>query len=206
MKLIFATHNSGKLVEMRKLLADTDVEVLSAEEAGVTEDVIENGATFEENSFLKSRFVASETGEWSVADDSGVCIEALGCRPGVYSARWAGEGADDETMIKYTLNEVKDVPEGQRQAYFETVATLVSPTGEEYIFSGRVNGVLTKEPRGVCEPKLPYDAIFIPEGFDKTFAELGLEIKNTVSHRGKAFEKLKSFLRLLDTSLASDVS
>ncbi|MBU0648939.1 non-canonical purine NTP pyrophosphatase, partial [Patescibacteria group bacterium] len=99
MKIIFATHNVGKIKEMRALLRDLDVDVLSADEAGVTEDVVEDGETFEENALKKARFVCEKSGEWAVADDSGVCIKELGCRPGVMTARWAGEGATDEDLV-----------------------------------------------------------------------------------------------------------
>ena len=206
MKLVFATHNSGKLVEMRSLLSDLPIEVLSADEAGVTEDVVEDGATFEDNARKKARFVHERTtpnpslerrGDdlWAVADDSGCCIEALDGRPGVLSARWAGEGATDQTLVEHTLNEMKDVPEGKRQAWFQTALCLVAPNGREWMFEGRINGRIAVEPRGTPRPKLPYDAIFIPEGHDRTFAEMSLEEKNSMSHRGQAFQQLREFFK-----------
>lgn len=115
-RLVFATHNPGKILEMRQLLSDLAIEVLSAAEAGATQDVEEDGETFEENALKKARFVASGTGEWAVADDSGVTIDALDGRPGVYTARWAGEGATDEQLVAHMLEQLKDVEEGRRGA------------------------------------------------------------------------------------------
>ena len=119
-RLIFATHNPGKIEEMRQLVADLGMDVLSADEAGVHEDVEEDGTTFAENAFKKARFVASKTGEWAVADDSGIMIDALAGRPGVYTARWAGEGASDEELVRHTLEQLKDVEEGKRGASFHS--------------------------------------------------------------------------------------
>jgi len=195
MKLIFATHNKGKVIEMQALLSDLDIEVMSADEAGVTEDVVEDKDTFEGNALKKARFVAEKAGEWAVADDSGICIEALDGAPGVYSARWAGEGASGDKLVEYTLDKMKDVPEGKRGAYFESCLALVAPDGRYWTFSGQVSGRLPLEPRGQHRPKLPYDVIFIPEGFEQTFAEMSDVEKNKLSHRGLAFEKLKDFLR-----------
>lgn len=173
---------------MRDLLSDLDIEVMSAEEAGVLEDVEEDQDTFTGNSLKKARFVAEKTGQWAVADDSGLCIDALDGAPGVYSARWAN-GAD---LVEYTLDKMKD--KENRQAYFESAVALVSPTGEERVFAGRVDGFLSNEPRGVDRPKLPYDRIFIPEEYDLTFAEMSDEQKNSLSHRGHAFSQLKEYL------------
>ncbi len=194
MKLIFATHNQGKLKEMRALLAGLAFEVLSADEAGVTEDVIEDGTTFEENSLKKARFVSEKTGEWVAADDSGICIDVLGGAPGVFSARWAGEGGSDDALVSKTLLMMKDVPEEKRDAHFETVATLIDPSGKHWAFKGIVLGHIASAPRGVPRPKLPYDMVFIPEGHDRTFAEMSDEEKNGLSHRGRAFRTLRDFL------------
>lgn len=194
-KLIFATHNIGKIKEMQQLLADSGIDVLSAQQAGVTEDVVEDGETFTQNALKKARYVASETGEWAVADDSGITIDALDGRPGVYTARWAGEGAGDEQLVSYTLEQLKDVEESRRGASFHSVVALVSPQNEEWTFEGTVEGQVVVAPRGTNRPKLPYDLIFQPTGFDRTFAEMSDEEKNTLSHRGRAFEKLKKYLQ-----------
>ena len=195
MKLIFATHNIGKLKEMRSILSGLDIEVLSAEEAGINDEVAEDGKTLEDNALKKARFVAEKSGFWSIADDTGLFIEALEGQPGVYSARWAGENSSDKQKVDKVLGEMKNVPPGKRQAYFESVVALVSPKGEEKVFSGKINGMISQSPRGQSRPKLPYDDIFIPEGYNRTFAEMSDEEKNNLSYRGQAFKKLKEFLK-----------
>lgn len=196
-RLIFATHNVGKIKELQQLFAGAGVEVLSAEEVGVVDDVVEDGTTFAENALKKARFVAEQTGEWAVADDSGITIDALDGRPGVSTARWAGEGASDEQLIKHTLEQLKGVEEGKRGAIFHSVAALVSPQQESWTFEGFVEGEVVVEPRGTPRSKLPYDVIFQPSGFNQTFAQMTDEEKNRLSHRGRAFEKLKAFIKSL---------
>jgi XTP/dITP diphosphohydrolase len=194
-KLIFATGNPGKLKEMKQILEDLEVEVLSAAEAGFTDDVVEDGMTFEENALKKAREVSQATGEWAIADDSGITINALGGRPGVYTARWAGADANDQDLVNYTLEQMIDVPKGQRAASFHTVAALVGPNGEEHTFEGIIDGTIPLEPRGKMRAKLPYDVIFEPEGEFRTFAEMSDQEKNALSHRGRAFEKFKEFIK-----------
>lgn len=192
MKIVFATQNKGKLIEMKVLLSDW--EVISASEAGVSEEIVEDGKTFIDNSLKKARYVAERTNEWAVADDSGLCIKALDGAPGVYSARWAGENADDMDLVNYTLAKMKNVLEPERQAWFESAVALVSPDGKEYVFSGRINGSIALAPAGKNRPKLPYDLIFRPTGEERTFAQMSDAEKNSMSHRGLAFKKLKEFL------------
>ena len=195
MKIVFATRNAGKIIEMRTLLDDLDIRILSLDESGIFEEIEEDGKTFEENALKKAKFVAQKAGEWAIADDSGICLKALGNAPGVLTARWAGDDSSDKNLVKHTLEQMKDVPEGERQAYFESVIALVSPDGKKYVFQGRVDGIVAKEPRGVNRPKLPYDLIFIPEGETRTFAEMSDAEKNSMSHRGRAFEKLREFFK-----------
>ncbi|MEK9130620.1 MAG: RdgB/HAM1 family non-canonical purine NTP pyrophosphatase [Patescibacteria group bacterium] len=197
MKLVFATHNAGKIIEMRAMLADLGFEVISADEAGVKEDVVEDGTTFEDNALKKARFVAEKSKEWAVADDSGVCIEALDGQPGVNTARWAGDKVGDDGLIRHTLEVMKEIPESKRQAYFESCVAVVSPTGEEHTFSGQIHGRLALAPVGTPRPKLPYDLIFIPNGHDRSFAQMSDQEKNSLSHRGLAFAKLKEFLKTI---------
>jgi XTP/dITP diphosphohydrolase len=211
MKLIFATRNQGKLREVKEILSGIDVEILSAEEVGIFDDVVEDGKTFEENALKKAKFIlerykeilANEKNKFQgdtqnsflvMADDSGLCIKALGCFPGVHSARWAGDGVGGEEIAKRLLKKMKNVPCDKRDAYFKSVVALVSPSGEQWIFEGRVDGMITQTLRGKSHPKLPYDSIFIPKGFNKTFAEMSQEEKNRLSHRGAAFRKLRKFL------------
>jgi XTP/dITP diphosphohydrolase len=193
-KLIFATRNLGKLKEITEMLGSLGMKVMSAEQAGVHEDIEEDQDTFEANAIKKARFVAEKTGEWAVADDSGVCIRVLNGRPGVHTARWAGPNTGDEGLINYTLDQLKNISEEKRQASFYSVAALVAPTGEFYTFEGVVHGVITTERRGTHHKGMPYDEIFQPDGYEHTFAEMNPEQKNILSHRGHAFAQLKAFL------------
>lgn len=195
MRLVFATKNPGKVKEMRVMLADLEVEVVSQEEAGVSEEVIEDGKTFEENALKKARFVAKRLGQWAVADDSGICIDALGGAPGIHSARWGGKGKSDEEVVQFTLAQMKDVAYDKRGAVFVSTLALVAPGGPHWMFAGEVRGRITHEPCGVPRPHLPYDRLFIPEGHTRTFAEMSDAEKNGLSHRGRAFGKLKEFLK-----------
>lgn len=193
-KIIFATHNKGKIIEMRAILAGLPITVIDAEAAGVTEEPLEDGETFEANALKKAGFVAVRTGEWSIADDSGICIDALGGRPGVHSARWAGEGVD---LAEFTLAAMEDVAVPQRTAEFVSSAVLVSPTGEHWTFTGKIKGRIAAGLSGEAHHhKLPYDRIFIPNGYDKTFAEMSMEEKNILSHRGRAFRELRDWLEV----------
>ncbi len=194
---------------MRKIMSDLDVEILSADEAGITEDIIEDGLTFEENALIKAKYVmekvrqssAAQTSEetWAFADDSGVCIKALGCAPGIFSARWARKRGEDshngEVTSTHTLEVMKHIPKVHRGAWMESACALVSPAGRYWVFTGKVYGSFTEKPRGVLNPRMPYDVIFEPEGYNITFAEMTADQKNSLSHRGKAFEELKKFLR-----------
>lgn len=197
MKLIFATHNQGKVKEMRMMLADLDVEVVSQEEAGVIEEVVEDGKTFEENALKKARLVAERTAQWVVADDSGICIDALGGAPGIHSARWGGQGKSDEEVVQFTLAQMKDVAYDKRGAVFVSTLALVALDGRHWIFLGEVRGRIADEPRGTPRPHLPYDRLFLPEGHTRTFAEMSDAEKNSMSHRGRAFTQLKEFLKTL---------
>lgn len=193
-KLIFATHNSGKALEVRSILSGLDIGILTAEEVGIFEDVTEDSDTFKGNAFKKAKFITDKTGEWAIADDSGLCIDALSGAPGVHSARWVGEGKSGDEIIAFTLEKMRDVSKGSRGAYFQTSIALVSPTGENWIFEGRINGIIINECQGEAHHKLPYDSIFIPEGRKETFAEMGRDEKSLISPRGQALRKMRDFI------------
>lgn len=195
MKIVFATTNQGKLKEIKVILKDLDIEILSTKQLGITKDIIEDKETLAENALKKANYVASKAKEWALADDTGIFIKALDGKPGIMSARWAGKKANDEKIVKFTLNKLKDFPPDQRQAYFQTIAALVAPDGRSWTFEGKINGQITLEPKGTSRKNLPYDLIFIPQGLTKTFAEIPLEQKNFLSHRAQAFNKLKKNLR-----------
>lgn len=190
-KLILATNNKNKLREIREMLADTAIQVVSQGEAGISLDVEENGSTFAENAAIKARAIwnlAKEHGEFCfvLADDSGLCVDALGGQPGVYSHRWAGENATDADRIQKLLHEMENVPDGQRGAHFACAMCLITPDGQEQLFIGKVCGEILHECRG--ENGFGYDPVFGYQG--RSFAEIPAEEKNAVSHRYHALKQV----------------
>ena len=183
MKIIAATKNKNKLREFGEILKG--FEIISQEEAGVDIDVEETGATFEENSYLKAKAIYDITGITTIADDSGLCVDALGGEPGVYSARYGGEGYDDKGRVQLLLKNMKDVPDEERTARFVCVITLV---GDEGVLTarGECEGRIDYEPKG--ENGFGYDPVFYVDRFEKTLAEVTPEEKNSISHRGKALK------------------
>ena len=189
-QLVLATRNAKKLAELDRLLAGAglDVEILGSDAFGDLPEIEETGSTFVENSLIKARAVSTHTGLIAIADDSGLCVDALDGQPGIYSARWAGEGATDESNLDLVLEQIRDVEPAHRTAHFACAAALVLPSGEEYVVHGQVNGVLLTQRRG--EGGFGYDPIFLPDGFDATTAEMTPEQKDAISHRGQAMRAL----------------
>jgi XTP/dITP diphosphohydrolase len=183
-RIVLATANPGKIRELRSLLPP-NVEVVSAPALG-TRLPPETGETFVENALLKARVAAQESGLIALADDSGLEVDALGGRPGVHSARYAGEHADDAQNIARLLRELRDVPLSQRTARFRAVVAIVAPDGREAVVKGTVEGCIAEKPRG--RGGFGYDPVFIPCGYDRTFAEMTLEEKNRLSHRAQALQ------------------
>ena len=183
MKIIAATKNKNKLREFGEILKG--FEIISQEEAGVDIDVEETGTTFEENSYLKAKAIYDITGITTIADDSGLCVDALGGEPGVYSARYGGEGYDDKGRVQLLLENMKDVPNEERTARFVCVITLV---GDEGVLTarGECEGKIDYSPKG--ENGFGYDPVFYVDRFEKTLAEVTPEEKNSISHRGKALK------------------
>jgi XTP/dITP diphosphohydrolase len=188
MKLIFATHNSNKAFEIQKLLPQ-DFHVLTLEDIDFYEGIPENEPTIEGNSAFKAQFIFNEFAMNCFADDTGLEIEALNGKPGVHSARYAGENKNSDANIERVLEELSGIE--NRNSRFKTVITLIID-GEQYIFEGIVNGRIIKEKRGTNG--FGYDPIFIPENETRTFAEMDLREKNKFSHRARAFEKMIEFL------------
>lgn len=186
-KLVIASHNRGKIDEITNLLAPYHIEVVSAVDLNLP-DVEETGMTFEENSRLKAVTLAKLSGEYCLADDSGLCVDALGGRPGVYSARYAPDRDFDKGIIKL-LDEVEATHSNNRKAHFSCVIALAHPqTLACQIVEGRVDGSLSKEKHG--QGGFGYDPIFVPdEGDGRTFAEMSHEEKSKISHRGRALAK-----------------
>ena len=189
-QLVLATRNAKKLAELDRLLAGAglDVEILGSDAFSELPEIEETGSTFAENSLIKARAVSTHTGLIAIADDSGLCVDALDGQPGIYSARWAGEGATDESNLDLVLEQIRDVEPAHRTAHFACAAALVLPSGEEYVVHGQVNGVLLTQRRG--EGGFGYDPIFLPDGFDATTAEMTPEQKDAISHRGQAMRAL----------------
>ncbi|MGD9637577.1 MAG: RdgB/HAM1 family non-canonical purine NTP pyrophosphatase [Alphaproteobacteria bacterium] len=191
-KLVLASHNKGKLVEIKEMLAPFNIEVLSAGDFNLDEPE-ETGTTFAENALLKANYVASKTGYTALADDSGLCVNALDGQPGIYSARWAGENKDFIYAMNKVNNKLEELKTNDRSAYFACVLALVCPENkEEYTFEGRVEGDLIWPISG--NNGFGFDPMFMPKGYDKTFGELDHSIKQTISHRSNAFKKFKAFL------------
>ena len=196
MKIVFATNNQHKLSEIRQILGDR-VEVLSLQDIGCDVDIPETGKTLEENALQKAQYVFDHYHTDVFADDTGLEVEALNGAPGVYSARYAGEGHDSEANMSKLLKKLSN--NDNRKARFRTVIALIQQ-GDVHKFEGIVNGQIIRERRG--GEGFGYDPIFQPDGYDKTFAELGLDIKNTISHRARAVAKLCAFLA--DTSCLNE--
>ncbi|MDJ0313110.1 RdgB/HAM1 family non-canonical purine NTP pyrophosphatase [Arthrobacter sp. H35-D1] len=193
-KLILATHNQGKLRELRELLRgqvpglDVDTDVLDAG-AIQAPDVAETGVTFAENALLKARAVAAFSGVLAVADDSGLAVDVLGGAPGIFSARWAGRHGDDEANLALLLAQLADIGTGHRSARFVCAAALAGPDAAlDVVEEGTLEGTLLHQPRG--EGGFGYDPILVPQGLEKSCAELTAKEKNAISHRGNAFRAL----------------
>ena len=193
MKIILATQNQGKVRELRELLMNEEIEVLSLLDIPDWEDVVENGVTFPDNAALKARVAVRRTGLIALADDSGLEVDALDGAPGVYSARYAGEPKDDERNNDKLLHLLETIPEDKRTARFRCALVIATPFGEEYLTEGAVEGRILTLRRG--SDGFGYDPVFFIPEFARTMAELTLTEKNTVSHRAQAFRKVIPILR-----------
>lgn len=187
-QIVFATNNRNKLREMREIM-DGLYEVLSLDDIGCHEEIVEDAVTLQGNAKIKADFITNRYHLDCFADDTGLEVEALNGAPGVYSARYAGEHCSYQDNVNKLLAALKGVK--NRKAAFRTVIAL-NLGGESYYFEGRCDGIITEEQRGT--DGFGYDPIFLPEGSDKTFAEMSHEDKNAISHRGRATRKLVAFL------------
>lgn len=192
MKVVLATKNSGKIVEIKNILLHLDLEILSLNDFPQIPSVIEDGKTFKENALKKARFAVKHFNMPVIADDSGLEVDYLDKRPGIYSARYAGENATDEENNYKLLKELKGVPFEKRSARYQCIIAIVFPAGFEETAHGVCNGFIALEPRGTGG--FGYDPLlYLPE-YQKTMAEIPLELKNTISHRGKALLKMREKL------------
>lgn len=193
MRIVAATQNAHKLVEIRAITDHFGFELLSQADAGLADlDVEETGLTFEENSFIKAEAICRASGMPAIADDSGLAVDALDGAPGVFSARYSGIHGDDAANRRKLLEDMKDIPKEERGAKFVCVITLVFPDGRKLVSRGECPGRIGFEEKG--DHGFGYDSLFIPDGLEQTFAEVDAEIKNGMSHRARALEQLKPML------------
>lgn len=197
MKLFLASGNAHKAAELQSLAdaSQLPLEIVSARAVGGMPPVEEDTGTFLGNARKKARAlrVRLPADAWALADDSGVCVDALGGAPGVESAYYAGPHGDAKANLQKLIDVMHDVPDAKRTASFYCLLVLLGPDGVEHAFEGRCPGRLVREPRG--RAGFGYDPIFVPDGFDRTYAELGDDVKNTLSHRAQAWRKLVEWLR-----------
>ena len=186
--IVLATRNQGKIAEFKGLLKGFDIRVKGLEDFGPLPDVIEDGQTFEENAYKKAHSIARYLGFPALADDSGLVVEALGGAPGIYSARFAGEGASDEENTLKLLKKMRD--KSERKAFFQTVIVLAVQSGPALVYEGLCEGEITREP--AREGGFGYDPVFYYPPFEKTFAQMSGQEKNLVSHRGKAMAEFRN--------------
>ena len=195
MKFVLATHNPGKLREMSAILGELGVEVVSPADVGITVDVEETGTTFAENAMLKAKAICAAEGLPAIADDSGLCVDALNGGPGVYSARYGGEGLDDKGRYMLLLNSMRG--QTTRKAHFACAIACAFPNGDELTAQGQCDGAIAFAPMG--EGGFGYDPVFLVPEKAKTFSQLTAEEKNAISHRGRALaafaEKLETYLK-----------
>jgi XTP/dITP diphosphohydrolase len=189
-RLVLATHNAAKLVELRRILSAAGVPVVLSglDEFPGAPEVAETGLTFAGNALLKARAIAAFTGLPAVSDDSGLCVEVLNGMPGIFSARWSGRHGDDGANLDLVLAQISDIAGPNRGAHFACAAALALPGGREGVAEGRLDGSLTFAPR--CDGGFGYDPIFVPVGLTVTTAEMSPEGKDEISHRGRAFRAL----------------
>ena len=195
MRFVLATHNPGKLREMGEILKDFGIEVVIPRDLGLTVDVEETGTTFAENAMLKAKAICKAAGLPAIADDSGLCVDALGGAPGVYSARYGGEGLDDKGRYMLLLSSLRGAP--TRAAHFACAVACAFPNGDTLTAEGRCDGSIAYAPLG--EGGFGYDPVFLLPGTGKTFGQLTQEEKSAVSHRGRALKdfagKLEAYLK-----------
>jgi XTP/dITP diphosphohydrolase len=190
--IILATKNRHKLEEIQRICKDLAVEWIGLSDLSQSVEIEENGESFEENALIKARGVHRVTELPVVADDSGLIVDALNGAPGIYSSRFSGPDATTEENNALLLKKLQNVPDEKRTARFVTVAAFVDANLEK-LFRGEIEGKIIRIPRG--DTGFGYDPLFQPEGYEKTFAELGEEVKNSISHRARAFNQLKQFLK-----------
>jgi len=192
MKILLATNNGDKVKEIKEKLAGLNLEAVTLKEIGMEIEVEEDRDTLEGNAMKKAKEIYELTGIPTMADDTGLFVDALNGEPGVYSSRYAGENASYDDNCRKLLEEMRDVSEDERNAYFKTVICFYYDEDRQYYFEGTVQGRIIREKRGM--EGFGYDPVFVPDGYMRTYAEMPLNEKNKLSHRGRAVEQLRNFL------------
>jgi len=193
--IILATSNPSKIEQIAKALSPLNATVVSMQKAGVKGEAEEDGDTLLDNALKKARYVWERTRGCVIADDTGLFIDVLHGRPGIRAARWAGANVTTDDIRDFTLMMLVDRPMMERWATFTTVAVVIAPDREEYSFEGSVRGVILPEHQAPSQPNMPYSGIFRPFNSGKVFAEMTAEEENFVSHRGRAFKKVRNYLK-----------
>ncbi|MFA6407606.1 MAG: non-canonical purine NTP pyrophosphatase [Candidatus Paceibacterota bacterium] len=194
MNIILSTRNPSKAEQIKALFNNPNITIQTLADVGIEGEATEDSLTLYGNALKKALFAKefSNPKDWVMAEDTGIFIDALNGDPGVYSARWAGEGASTEDVLKYCLKKMEGI--SNRAATFETTVVVIDPKGATFVFIGSVRGHLLTAPKVSPQPKMPYSGIFMPEGINLVWAEMSVEQENAISHRGKAFGKAKTFL------------
>ena len=188
-KLLISTQNPGKFAEISERLTTTGIDLVSLQDLNITQDYEETGTTFEENAVAKARFYHGLSGLATLADDSGLSVDALGGEPGIHSRRWPGYAASDQELLDMLMSKLKDTPLEARTAKFRTVTAIVDEQNI-WLGQGQIAGIILEKPASDMEEGLPFSCVFQPEGFDKVFSQLTKQEKNSISHRGRAVEEL----------------
>jgi XTP/dITP diphosphohydrolase len=191
-KIIIASNNKGKIKEIRAIIGEQDIELLDLKDIGFTDEITEDGYSIKENAVKKGLSVMKAVGELTIADDSGLEVDAIDGQPGVLSARFSGEGATDESNNRKLLELLSNIPMEKRGAQFRCVMALIYPNGRILTAEGICRGRIAYKPIG--DKGFGYDPIFIPNGYDKTFSQLGSHVKNQISHRAIALDKMKGIM------------
>jgi XTP/dITP diphosphohydrolase len=208
MEIILATRNPSKALQIKAIFAGSGFDILTLDDAHIEGEAVEDGTSLEENALKKAIFAFKQTtsGAWTMADDTGIFIHALHDEPGIQAAYWGGAELSTEERMRFVLKQMEGIED--RSAIFRTCVALVSSEGKEYFFIGEAKGHLLATPRGTPQPKMPYSVLFVPEGSDRTraeivagenrtWAEMTTEEENKISHRGRAFAQVRTFLETL---------
>lgn len=194
MELVIASANPGKILQIKNIFEGLPLILRSLSDEGLESAGPEDGISLEENSLSKAQYVLQKTRKWVMSDDTGLFIDALHGAPGIFAARWAGEGKSTYEITEHTLDKLRDVPFSARTATFRTVATLIASDGTYYQFAGETKGRLLQTRQCEAKQGMPYSPLFMPEGESRVLGQLTTEEENALSHRGKAFRQVRTYL------------